>query len=239
MSYNSIRAISKNDGQNNITFSWYSLFLDVPVNSQMVQTLTAPDSDWSPLWGGHTSFPDFQSCSHSEASRDMMKTAMLLCHLCALHCAYVLTLLLEIMKVCREVRGKDTATVEKNSNIVFPERASKRLLMLCGVWVFKCVVLQQLWNAISMCRHWGSACVSVCSWLSVSVSSLKPPQDAVCMLRIRPVCVHLCLWWSGAHYSTCSAGKLGISSKRFQAWSAMKAQLRDKSAAAAATIAHR
>lgn len=73
-----------------------------------------------------------------------MKTAMRRCHLCALHCAYVLTLLCEIMKVCREVRGKDTETVEKNSNIVFPERASKRLLMLCGVWVFKCVVFQLL-----------------------------------------------------------------------------------------------
>lgn len=38
------------------------------------------------------------------------------------------------------------------------------------------------------------------------------------------VCVLVC-------YSMCSAGK--FSSKRFQAWSAMKAQLRDKSAAAA------
>lgn len=37
----------------------------------------------------------------------------------------------------------------------------------------------------------------------------------------------------GTHYSMCSAGKLGISSERFQAWSAMKAQLRDESAAAA------
>lgn len=48
------------------------------------------------------------------------------------------------MKVCREVRGKDTATLEKNSNIVFAERANKRLLVLCGVWVFKCVVFHQL-----------------------------------------------------------------------------------------------
>lgn len=54
-----------------------------------------------------------------------MKSAILLCHLCGLRRAYVLTLVCEIMKVCGEVRGKDTAAVENNSNIVFPERASK------------------------------------------------------------------------------------------------------------------
>lgn len=45
-------------------------------------------------------------------------------------------------------------------------------------------------------------------------------------------CVCVCCV-GGTHHSMCSAGKFGISSKRFQAWSAMKAQLRDESAAAA------
>lgn len=71
-------------------------------------------------------------------------------------------------------------------------------------------------------------------------SSSNPGANKVCMLRFMCpsmrmyiyiyiylyvcVCVLVC-------YSMCSAGKFG--SKRFQAWSAMKAQLRDKSAAAA------
>lgn len=49
------------------------------------------------------------------------------------------------------------------------------------------------------------------------------------------VCVFVCMCCGGIQYSICSAGKLDISSKRFQAWSAMKTQLRDESAAPAPT----
>lgn len=48
------------------------------------------------------------------------------------------------------------------------------------------------------------------------------------------ICVHV-LWGYMVLYTVCSAGKLDISSKRFQAWSAMKTQLRDESAAPAPT----
>ncbi len=61
-------------------------------------------------------------------------------------------------------------------------------------------------------------------------------QASVCMSVWVCVCVYMCVCICVCvHYSTRSAGKLGISSKRFQAWSAMKAQLRDESAA----VAHR
>lgn len=57
-------------------------------------------------------------------------------------------------------------------------------------------------------------------------------QGPLCVYVSVSVCMRVCVCVS-IHYRMCSAGKLGISGRRFQARSAMKAQLRDESAAAA------